>query len=726
MNSVTNLKAQNDSITYSTNPKVTPALSKDEGAKMTYGWHEKTIEWNETSLIQMVKNDPYIPSKLKDGHKVKTSVKEMYFFAIDFDNGDTTFEEYKEKKVKAFQFSAFMHTTCSHQKELQKIDKKGNSSIISPRDKFRVIIPFKRPLKLSEIEYISHNDELFQQLFSLNAGDIDMSCLDANRFFKQNPEAITYFHDYPGGNHSRFFDPDILLGNTKSDKDKPKAALRKNSVFGLNDYLTLADGTEMQVKMIKEKKTIFCPFCDLKNRTHPDVANAFIDVNDAGSLYIFCSSEKKTYWQESTSVDATKSKLFWNTTVGCPSMIGYEGIEEEGGAHYVFKNDADFRNYCYQNNINPSVKDYLPRREIIFHPGLLSGLTEKYYNVFEESQYMKKDYSNSKKVPLSLVVNYLKEKTPIIAEVLLNVFGDAEYLARFLNWNAYILQKRAKADTAWLITSKEQGVGKDLMFNRMLQPLYGEKQSQLLNGKRIAKDFNRQDLNCFLRGYNEVFSANDRSGNLSRKEWLKDAITSKKQTVELKGIDSFQANNFMNFIIFSNNESPVLLDKNDRRFNVVRNTNAKKVSELSFYRGEEFLEIDIAAEIDKFAEIIFTLEFDRELVNKTLDTEAKQKLIALSSDTFDDFADALKFRRPDYFLLDEIFSDPFLAGSSAKELEESISKQGAILSRHMKKVVSFHFPNFSYKQALEKLKSKGVQDTTIRINDELAKGYKIK
>ena len=102
-------------------------------------------------------------------------------------------------------------------------------------------------------------------------------------------------------------------------------------------------------------------------------------------------------------------------------------------------------------------------------------------------------------------------------------------------------------------------------------PLFGEKQSQMMNGSRIAKNFNKIDMNCFLRGYNEVFSAGNARENLHRKESLKDLITAQYQSIEIKGVDTFQSHNFMNFILFSNSEHPIFLDDEDRRFNVIRN-----------------------------------------------------------------------------------------------------------------------------------------------------------
>jgi hypothetical protein len=238
-------------------------------------------------------------------------------------------------------------------------------------------------------------------------------------------------------------------------------------------------------------------------------------------------------------------------------------------------------------------------------------------------------------------------------------------------------------------------------------------------------------MNCFLRAYNEVFSSEDKTGNISRKEWLKDAITSRKQTIELKGKDAFETDNFMNFILFSNNESPILLDKRDRRFNVIRNLTAKKVSALSFYRGQEFLESDLVKELDTFAEIIFSLKYDIEKVNQTIDSDAKKNIIALAVDAYEDFIQALRAGNGEYFLFDEIFKPSFqdtilnknAISQEALEAEKMVKDHNAIPAKFMKNVVKYHFDRDTYKKSLEKLKRKGLINKDLRIPGDVFKAY---
>ncbi len=718
MNSITNTEKNNSKLKYSYHPEVTFDLTKEEGGKKNKGWILTETNWEDNSLNEMVKTVSYLPSKLKDGHKVKESVEEVYFLSLDFDKNDPALEQFKDNWKKT-QFSWFLHTTVNHQRI---ISDEGES--IQAIDKFRVIVPLSRTISLKELDAM---EEFWMKKFPT----IDKTCFDGNRYFKMNPDAITHLHNYTDleGNIV-FLNPDDEQLKTK--KKKPGRPKKEEITISLDDEVTLEDGsTRIKVRDVSGKTKIFCPYCDHSKRTHPHTHNAFVDLNEAGQYYIFCSSESKTYWQDSREIDAAKSKLFWNESVGGPSMIDYVSFNGDGPL-YIFKNAADFDNYCVQKNIDPNIRSYLPRREIIFNPGLSGGLNEKYYNLFEESEYMNKDYTDLTTLALNQAVDELKNRCKVIYEILINIFGQKEYLERFINWIAYILQERTKSHTAWLITSNVQGIGKDLLFIRILMPLFGEKQSQLMNGSRIAKNFNKIDMNCFLRGYNEVFSAGNAKENLHRKESLKDLITAPYQSIEIKGVDTFQTSNFMNFILFSNSEHPIFLDDEDRRFNVIRNDNAKKVSELSIYRGLRYLEPDIKNELEDFANLVFTLEYDRELANHPIETDAKNRLKALSKDEYEEFAERLKAKDAKYFLLEEIFpitdkeKDMGLKSDIAAMVEDIIDQDGVIPARYMSKICKYHFQYYNYKSALKRLKLKGVEETTSRITGISMKVYECK
>lgn len=722
MNSLTNNQSAHEikQIFYSTNPLITPNQTKEKAAEITNGWKLESCNWSEPELTTLVKTKAYICSKLQDGHKTKSNVEEVYMCALDFDNKAERSERFTKdefiEKASKWQFSWFLHTTISHH---SKYYEDG-----TPIDRFRVLIPFLNPVSDNFLR-----DNL-KEFWLSKFPQLDPTSFQGERYYMISPNAETYFHEFRDGEGKHvFINPEIANNSGQPTGVKNKSnSTKSNEMFKMDWEVTLSDNkTIKKVFEISSHTPVFCPFCihDSAHRGNPTSANAFVDINSVGYHFIYCSSEDKTYWPDPKDTLLKNVKLFWNTTVGRPCQTDYttpESLGEQKPAKtiYVFKNNDDFKNFCTNESIPYSLKTYLIRAGIIFNPKLSSGLNGQYYNLFEETDYMKKDYSQLQALKHELLITELDKRVPVISELLKNIFGDDEYVLRFLNWIGFLLQKREKAFTAWLVQSKEQGVGKDFLFNFILRPLFGEKQSQLLNGSRIAKQFNSMDLHCFLRGYNEVFTNKDSATNTFRKEWLKDRITGKEQDIEFKGVDTYSARNYMNFILFSNNDMAIALDQNDRRYNVVKNEKAKKVKDLSFYINEDHLPDQVNSELEAFAEIVFTLEVDRELANTAITTAAKDQLIGLSKDNYDKFIDALASGDSDYFMLDEVFqpthsdllfnssTDNNTESSVSKEVRESISIYKAIPSRYMNSIIKFHFPKNQYRESLDRLKQKNL------------------
>ncbi|MFH0734622.1 MAG: primase-helicase family protein [bacterium] len=728
------------SYSYSYNPQITPGMTKDEGGKKTKGWIFNKIDWDEKELTRMIRTQSYTSSELKDGYKIKSNVKEVHNIILDFDKGTPTFYEFIEK-AKEYQFAWVAHTTINHQKP--KKDKETGEEIPgSEVDKFRVIIPLRLPI--TESAYNSC-ETFWVEKFP----NIDTTSFQGNRYFMVNPAAEVVFHNtYIDKNGTTqvamFIDPYEAKMVAESFKKKsigrPKLFQLDNEKnldgnYSIDDMVKLQDGSEIKYRDITGKTQVLCPFCNPANRQNPDKHNAFIDFNSAGQIYLYCSSENKTFWSHSSEIVSSKSSLFFNETLGYPSRIIESESEQENNrnGYFVFKNNDDWRNYCHYNNVNPACKIYLPRVRIIFDPKKPSGLQEDYFNMFQESEYLKNHDDAGILLSCSEVLIRMKTQTPVIYELMLNIFGEEEYLSRFLNWNAVILKDRIKVDTAWLITSKLQGIGKGLMFDRILQPIYGKRQSMLVQGERMAKTFNSQDQTQWLRVYDEVYTPGNPKENLSRKEWLKYIITAREQTIELKGIDSFQMANHMNLILYSNNECPIFLDNQDRRFNVIRNENVKKTENLSFYKSNIEMRNQIDNELPIFADLLLCYDYDVEQANTAINTTAKEQLKEITSDEYEEFAKALKNCDASFFLLSEIFppssSEKFLDHYTILSPEgldvEAAIKKGYIPAKSMNAICKYHFRNY-YKNILARLRLKRIEKSSKKEMNIVKTVYTIK
>lgn len=710
---------------YSYNPEVTAALTKEEGGKRTRGWIFNEISWNEAEISNMIRTQSYIPSELKDGYKVASNVKKVYNIVLDFDQGEPTLESFITQ-VKDFRFKCVVHSTINHKKN--QIDQKTGQPIPnSEKDKFRVIIPLKEPISLSEYESCCE--------FWLNKfPTLDKSSFQGNRYYMVSPKAEIYFHDTYMEN-GKTVEAKLLdvyaekIISVPSKKRGKSVSEKKEGSFTLDDIVRLPDGTEIRYRDITEKTQVICPFCDPSKRQHPNNHNAFVDYNNAGNLYLYCSSESKTYWSNSEELDASKSRLFFNESIGYACRI----VDYENSRGYsVFKNNDDWNSYCNTYKINPSCKTHLPRLRIVFDPSKPSGLQNEYYNLFHESGYLSEHDITLPILSGDEVLSEMALQTPVIYAILMNIFGEAEYLKRFLNWNAVILTKRMKTDTAWLITSKTQGIGKGLLFDRILRPIYGERQSILVQGERIGQKFNSQDQSLWLKVFDEVYAPSDARENLSRREWLKHIITAREHTIELKGVDPFQVTNHMNVILYSNNECPIFLEITDRRYNVVRNENAVKPQELPFYKGNNELRESVDSELKSFASLLLRYDCDIELANTAIETTAKTTIQEVTADAYEEFAEALRNKDTDYFLLSEIFpkseKERMFSPHGDKSFEEteveSAISDGYIPSKYMSKICKYFFKG-NYKQILARLRLKSVIKKTKNTGMAYISVYKI-
>src|ERR1035437_3658451 len=102
-------------IYYSYNPAIIPGMDKDEAGKKSYGWQLATCKWDKAAITKMIRTRAYMASELKDGHRAKASVKEIYNIILDFDSGHPSLEDFLTL-TKNYRFRYILHTTVNHQK----------------------------------------------------------------------------------------------------------------------------------------------------------------------------------------------------------------------------------------------------------------------------------------------------------------------------------------------------------------------------------------------------------------------------------------------------------------------------------------------------------------------------------------------------------------------------------------------------------------------------------
>ena len=142
--------------------------------------------------------------------------------------------------------------------------------------------------------------------------------------------------------------------------------------------------------------------------------------------------------------------------------------------------------------------------------------------------------------------------------------GDPDAYKFIRKWCSYVFQHPNEVHTA-LVLCGSQGVGKN-SFVEPLGVLLGAHYVLLSNIHELVSNFNYHLKNAVLIHANEALWG----GNRKEIGALKAMITEKTCLIEGKGKDRIMVKNFKHIILSSNEEWPVHLDPDDRRFFVLR------------------------------------------------------------------------------------------------------------------------------------------------------------
>lgn len=154
--------------------------------------------------------------------------------------------------------------------------------------------------------------------------------------------------------------------------------------------------------------------------------------------------------------------------------------------------------------------------------------------------------------------------------------GNQEAYSYVWNWMSSLAQKPDKLLPALLIKG-EQGVGKNTVADTF-GTIFGPHYSPLDNLDQLVGRFNFHLKNAVLVYGNEALWGGDKT-TLGK---LKASITDPFCFIECKGKDLIKVKNFKHYIFASNEDWPVHLDRDDRRFFVLKVNNVYKDDRVYF------------------------------------------------------------------------------------------------------------------------------------------------
>lgn len=316
--------------------------------------------------------------------------------------------------------------------------------------------------------------------------------------------------------------------------------------------------------------------------------------------------------------------------------------------------DTNTNSRCYYNSIDDSLSmnvderileeimvDYnlekpsrYPAFKIQFNPhdlGERFNLENKSFNLFTPTSFMFQSKSDDE---IDLEIS-----CPRTFQLIQNLIPVDVERMHFINWLSYIFSTRNKARTSWVFRGA-QGSGKNLFFDHIIKPLFGEKQTMVVDDDRLQSDFNGFMMNKLFIAFNEVAN-DDTSSKRSVKSKIKAIITDEKLIINEKHVKTYEIENCANILFFSNEAIPILIEEGDRRFNVIE-TGGKLKNVSSFAANPTVFIKSLKDELFSFAQFLLNYKNSDMLADEVIENEAKASIQELSMNRFELFASKLK------------------------------------------------------------------------------------
>lgn len=197
------------------------------------------------------------------------------------------------------------------------------------------------------------------------------------------------------------------------------------------------------------------------------------------------------------------------------------------------------------------------------------------------------------------------KSTEVIKNHFKLLFGEHDEYA--LKWVAQILQHPNKKPCVCLILqSSKEGAGKSILVNYIGKKILGERYYRSVSDP--ASDLFSKHGNGvnerILIGLEEA----EGKGFCTYMNKFKELITGDKYRLEPKGVDSYEVPNYVSFIALTNNDNPIPISANDRRF-AAFNCDHDKIGDVAYFKqlAEAMEDDEVAA---AFYEELMTIKID--------------------------------------------------------------------------------------------------------------------
>ena len=228
------------------------------------------------------------------------------------------------------------------------------------------------------------------------------------------------------------------------------------------------------------------------------------------------------------------------------------------------------------------------------------------------------------------------------------VNNDDERAKWFINWLAYFFQTLKRSQVSLLLRGP-QGSGKGVFFDEVIKPLYGAEQTIQINDKSLQTQF----LGSIIEGrlfYNLDEVQHDLASSKKIKNFLKALVTNSGIVLEKKFQNMERETPLYGQVFITTNEPYALeIEPSDRRFTVYTTGDKLEAAQWLGFNSYHALSAAIKAELQSFANYLYSYKVDTALANKAQESEEKEALVGATTDRFQQFAHAIKRKDLVYF-----------------------------------------------------------------------------
>lgn len=453
-------------------------------------------------------------------------------------------------------------------------------------------------------------------------------------------------------NQEFFFPQNVNAGKNRDMTDKRILELREQhgmpkrkityKIAGGNEIMVKPDSCDV-TEIKQERGFVYFNINggDSWGYYHPENNPEFI-YNFKGEPVYRTSELLPDYWKSLQQAGSRKSSEGLTYLAFCDRLSGvyYKGTYDEANDILDLtpaKTLKILEHFMLQYGM--VLGDFVPEWDMVFDPEstITVDFENRTVNTFKLSEYMKKEPKAVRVCP------------PTILKFIHHACGsDPDITEHFLNWCAFILQKRDRTLTSWVLHGT-QGTGKGVVIDKILRPVFGFSHTTVRRMEEFKQPYNAYMKQCFIVAVDEVQTRSlvDESGVMAN---IKNFITEPMITIRQMYATPVECRNYTNWIFLSNKADPIQIDREDRR------TNVGKYQAERFYKTEEDLKrwpkdkALIEAELQSFHDYLFHFKVDETAAATPLQTEDRETLIQIGENAIDTVSAALLDGNMEFFI----------------------------------------------------------------------------